>query len=1192
MNLLKKLPRLRALPYLASTAFALTLSGCFQTDPELTRAPFIPVRLNTTPEPGLKILAGKDTVTSPGSVMVRPDTAITVSVPGDQVFDRSGYVPGIDTRFVFQGWVDSSLRGDTLSIKFERGDSLSARFGKQYKILIATRTGSAINVFDSSWRWEGANFTVSAPDLANADFLSWSVNGGRADSARFLSLKATEPLFAQAQYARVCSLTVQSDWTAGFALRLNDSVAITPVRKRLPAGSLVKLAFPAVTGMDASPYVDGEDVRLEAFLRRRPDQSGLDTIFSLDTTTALVIPTRRAYKVVVRVTPDSSGEFTLVTEPKDRAMRQLDGVAALPKKGLAEGKAKQDSASQSVPQPQPTLDPQAPWYAENTVLHLAARERDGFFFSHWTLDGQTLSSLDTVSLQVKWPGAIEAVFLPGRSLRVATWPDTTLDLEIGGRLTRAPLDTVLESTVELPSLGTPAVQERHTSAFFQGPDTRFVFDHWRSDGSTENPRSLSPKGPWSREADFRAWHKLAFVDAPPGGPVDSSLAWLPQDTVVKFAAHSSPEYSITYWEVNGVRQEGGDTLTIAVTQPLLVRPRYAVRALDQELSKLFAVWRPALGSAGGDQAVRLISARSGTCPAFTSGNQIQAYGDSLRARLMALSGLRADRRALSHAVQRRFQGPGYSIEVVRLEVFPGIYLPLNVYLPDDKDPASCPLIVTPPGYEEGVSTDLVQQRSANFALQGMVVLVPEGLNGNGVRAAYESGGNNYLGYGRELLGMPSPNSVFLQELISSITWAVETFPQVDPGRIGAAGYSYGGAMSLELGEFDPRVRTLSLPATLYGGDCSGMTVHSDLYVESNYGPGFVWSPPPELPMLPTDFELAMIYPRSLQSIAGELDEGAPPAAMGPVLAKAKEWWGLDGHADRIFYSTDDGNHNYLQPRREASYAWFSTSLPDTATVLTERQVPIFDANELEPNLAGSSSLVNKLYAAVDSASQARFQNFSPTGDYPERVAQGMEEVYGNYVPRTLVQTSAWSAVSPAGLRIHAFKIEAGSAMFPVFAIENPTVDSGEALYLPRDGVLADSSGLIELVARYRKVYCVDYLGIGELKSNSIMTHTLARQLMFDEANLPRFIVDGLRAWLETRTGRVDIHANGWASSFFGASLKYLEPTHCGRFYPSGVPDDEIKYLASGNKIPDLLLRGGLFVHLSELEIETAASQRP
>lgn len=1181
----------RALPYLASACLALGMAGCFQTDSAPAAGAFVPVRLTTSPEPGLIILAGKDTVTAPGSVLVRSNALLAISVPAEQAFDRSALVPGDDTRYLFQGWTDPGLSGDTLSLRFGAGDSLSARFGKQYKILIATRAGSLLRVIDSAWHWEGENIPVAAPDLPDGAFLAWRVNGGSADTAREITLKASEPLMAQAEYARTCSLTVRSDWTAGFALRLDDSDAVTPVLKRLPAGTWVKLAFPALTTMDASPYVDGEDVRLEAFLRRRSYPAGLDTAFSLDTSTALVIPTRRAYKMGVRAVPDTGGGFTVDAENQARALRSPDS-GAIAKTGTASAGQAQEPASQSVPLPDLPPEPQAPWYSENTVLHLAARPRGGFVFSHWKLDGQLLAREDTVSVQVKWPGAIEAVFLAGRSLRVATFPDTTLELEIGGRLTRAPLDTVLDSSFELPELGTPAVQERHTSALFQGPDTRYVFDHWRSDGSTQNPRPLNPMGPWSRMAIFRSWYRVAFDPALPGESPDSALAWAPQDSVMAFVAHPSPAYSIAYWEVNGDRREGGDTLSLAVTRPLRVRPRYALRALGDELSGLFAAWRPALGAAGGEQAARLIASRSGPCPAFASGSEIEAYGDSLRARLMELSGLRADRRVLSHNVQRRFQGPGYAIEVVRLEVYPGLYLPLNVYLPEDKDPASCPLIITPPGFGEGVAEELVQRRAANLALQGMVVLVPEGMNGNGVRAAYEGGGNNNLGYGRELFGMPSPNSVFLQEMMAAITWAVGTFPQADPSRIGAAGYSYGGAMSLELGELDPRVRSLSLPATLFGGECSGTVLHSDLYVESDYGSGFVWSPPPELPMLPVDFELALVYPRALHSVAGEKDEGAPPAAMGPVLAKAREWWRLGGREDRISYATDDGDHNYGRSRREATYAWFAASLEDTAAVLSERQVALFSESELEPNLSGSATLISELNAAVDSASAARFRGFAPTGGYLERVARGMEEVFGGYVPRPTEETPAWSAVSPAGLRVQASRFEAGKAMLAVFAIENPAVDTGEALYLPGAGTLADSSGLIDLVARYRKVYCIDYLGIGELKSNSIMTHTLARQLMFDEANLPRFIVDGLRAWARTRPGRVDIHANGWASSFFGAALKYLEPGRCGRLQSSGVPADEVRFLASGNKLPDLLLRGGLFVRLSELEIESAAAERP
>ena len=52
-------------------------------------------------------------------------------------------------------------------------------------------------------------------------------------------------------------------------------------------------------------------------------------------------------------------------------------------------------------------------------------------------------------------------------------------------------------------------------------------------------------------------------------------------------------------------------------------------------------------------------------------------------------------------------------------------------------------------------------------------------------------------------------------------------------------------------------------------------------------------------------------------------------------------------------------------------------------------------------------------------------------------------------------------------------------------------------------------------------------------------------------------------------------------------LKHLEPGRVGTVFVSGIPEDELGYLASGAKIPDLLLEGGLFKRMTASELVAA-----
>jgi hypothetical protein len=64
-------------------------------------------------------------------------------------------------------------------------------------------------------------------------------------------------------------------------------------------------------------------------------------------------------------------------------------------------------------------------------------------------------------------------------------------------------------------------------------------------------------------------------------------------------------------------------------------------------------------------------------------------------------------------------------------------------------------------------------------------------------------------------------------------------------------------------------------------------------------------------------------------------------------------------------------------------------------------------------------------------------------------------------------------------------------------------------------------------------------------------------------------------------------ACGWASSMYALVLKHLEPGRVGTVSVSGIPEDELDYLASGERIPDLLLKGGFFKQITASELVAA-----
>src|SRR5262249_51986907 len=150
--------------------------------------------------------------------------------------------------------------------------------------------------------------------------------------------------------------------------------------------------------------------------------------------------------------------------------------------------------------------------------------------------------------------------------------------------------------------------------------------------------------------------------------------------------------------------------------------------------------------------------------------------EQLRTSVINALGIDFNRRVLSAKVQQSLPMDGYRIDVVRLEVIPGFYLPVNVYVPTQTGKRAVPLVISIPGCNSSVYTSYIQTMSANLAKLGMVVVVPEGFCINGARAYFDR--NEHLIYASELLALPGKTEQFLQELVSTVTWALDAYPMI------------------------------------------------------------------------------------------------------------------------------------------------------------------------------------------------------------------------------------------------------------------------------------------------------------------------------------------------------------------------------------------------------------------------------
>jgi hypothetical protein len=614
-------------------------------------------------------------------------------------------------------------------------------------------------------------------------------------------------------------------------------------------------------------------------------------------------------------------------------------------------------------------------------------------------------------------------------------------------------------------------------------------------------------------------------------------------------------------------------------------PNFTIHDMDS----LFTGWQPILGTDGPQTLDKLVAYYTPDCKQFSSASDIQSFADKFRQSMISSMKLDLNKQVLSDQLQQTITDSAYSIEVHRLEVFNGRYLSVNVYLPRGKNYQECPLVVMAPGCGSDLSTEYMQYLAGNLATQGMVVVSADGYCSNGRRQYIDITSNSPIAYARELIGLPCPVSAFIQELISTTSWAINKYFIVNPQKIGCTGYSHGGCMSLLLSQIDKRISCVSIPATGVGSTCGNNLITSDIWIASDpeYGPDFMWSVPNEVPLRPLNSEFTLLFPSYVHSTCGDNDWGASSANEQPVYDYATQIYATASFQDRILFNTDPETHNYDVGRRQDTYAWFNHVFTGSIIQTTnEIHINLHSDDTLEPDISGSATLNTEFQSVIQSMKNTRFNGSTPNSDVSSRVNVEMDQLFGDFkqdiFSNTMKISKTWN-----DLKVSSYRLDGLYYSLPITIFQNLKIKNGsQAFYLPKAGTVLEKDTITSLLNRYGTVISIDYFGIGELMSDRVMLITYADYFMNNNPSLPKMIANSLRSYIKTTTGKFDIIGNGWASSFFASCLQYLEPTLISKSILYGVPSDELGSIASNAMNPPYLLLGnGLFSKITVAEID-------
>lgn len=277
--------------------------------------------------------------------------------------------------------------------------------------------------------------------------------------------------------------------------------------------------------------------------------------------------------------------------------------------------------------------------------------------------------------------------------------------------------------------------------------------------------------------------------------------------------------------------------------------------------------------------------------------------------------LLSQRNPLNVKITGVIQREGYRIEKLYYQSLPGLYVPANLYIPDNlKEPA--PAILYLCGHALTQKT-YYQAHPDKFARLGFVCLIVETIQLGEVRGehhgCYARGWFNWYSRGYTPAGVEVWNGIRGFDLLSER-------PEVNSDKMGITGISGGGAMSWFMAAADPRVKAAA-PI------CGGSTLEAHITTRTIDGHCDCMMPINTYCRDLQDIG-ALIAPRPLLIGQADRDGLNTIESAWQLYYDIKKIYDLYGTSDNIEMVESPGGHSYHKISREKIFSFFLKHLAD------------------------------------------------------------------------------------------------------------------------------------------------------------------------------------------------------------------------------------------------------------------------